>query len=46
MALEEKNKTVVSTGKSAKKVYGEAKKKGVKIPTVYRVPSEPVIFIG
>jgi hypothetical protein len=46
VALEEKNKSVVSFGDNAKKVYDQAKKKGVKIPTVFQVPTISGYFIG
>ena len=46
VALDEKEKKVISSGKTAKKVYNEAKKKGVGIPILYRVPSVSGIYIG
>lgn len=46
VALDEKEKKVVSSGKNAKTVYNQAIKQGVKIPTLFKVPSEQVLFVG
>lgn len=46
VALERKNYTVVSFGKNAKKVYEEAKRQGIKIPTILKVPTVDGYFIG
>ena len=46
VALKEDEKTVVSSGKNAKKVYDEALKKGVEIPILYKVPSETGLYVG
>lgn len=46
VALKEDEKTVVSSGKNAKKVYDEAMKKGVEIPILYKVPSETGLYVG
>ena len=37
---------VISSGDNAKKVYSEAKKKGVAIPTLFKVPGKYVPNIG
>ena len=46
VALDEKEKNLVSSGETAKKVYTEAKKKGVNIPILYKVPSISGIYVG
>ena len=46
VALKEDEKTVVSSGKNAKKVYDEALKKGVEVPILYKVPSETGLYVG
>lgn len=46
VALKPNSETVVSSGSSAKKVFKEAQKKGVKIPTLFRVPSKYMPYIG
>ena len=46
VALDDKEKSVISSGKTAKKVYNEARKKGTKIPVLFRVPSKHVLFVG
>jgi len=46
VALKEDEKTVVSSGKNAKKVYDEAMKKGVEVPILYKVPSETGLYVG
>lgn len=46
VALKPDTEKVVASGKSAKFVYKEAQKKGVTIPTLFRVPKEYVPYIG
>ena len=46
VALEQEEKTVVSSGKNAKKVFEEAKKKGTKLPTLVKVPTKSLIYVG
>lgn len=46
VAIEPKNKKVVSNGKNATLVYKSAIKKGVKIPTLYKVPTKYLPNIG
>lgn len=46
VALDEKEKKVVSSGKNAKTVYNQAIKQGVRIPTLFKVPSKQVLFVG
>jgi len=37
---------VLSSGKSIQKVYKEARNKGIDIPTLFKVPSKYVPYIG
>jgi hypothetical protein len=37
---------VITNGKDAKKVYLEAQKQGVEIPTLFKVPVKYVPYIG
>jgi hypothetical protein len=46
VALKPNSETVVSNGSNAKKVYNEAQKKGIKIPTLFKVPTKYVPYIG
>ena len=46
VALKEDEKTVVSSGKNAKKVYDEALNKGLKIPIMFKVPLNSVLDVG
>lgn len=46
IALKPNTKSVISSGKSAKKVYLTAQKKGVKIPTLFKVPTKYIPYIG
>lgn len=46
VALRQDEKTVLSSGKSAKKVYDQAKEKGVKVPILYKVPSATGLYVG
>ncbi len=46
VALKPNTESVVSSGASAKRVYAEAQKKGVKIPTLFKVPTKYIPYIG
>ncbi len=46
VALEPNKRIVVSSGKTAKQVYASAVKKGVKIPTLYKVPAKYLPNVG
>lgn len=41
-----RDRTVISSGETAKKVYDEALKKGFKEPLLIKVPPEIAIFVG
>jgi len=46
IALKPNTESVVASGGNAQKVYKEAQKKGVKIPTLFKVPTKYVPYIG
>jgi len=46
VALTESLDEVISYGNSAKKVHKEALKKGYKNPTLFKVPSKNIAYIG
>lgn len=46
VALKPDTEMVLSSGKSAQKVYKEAQEKGVKIPTLFKVPTKYIPYIG
>lgn len=46
VALRPGSQRVVSSGKDAKRVYREAKKKNVDIPTLFKVPVKYIPYIG
>lgn len=46
VALRPDTEQVLSSGKNIKKVYKEAQNKGVDIPTLFKVPSKYVPYIG
>jgi hypothetical protein len=46
VALEQDEKTVVSSGKNAKRVFREAKDKGVEMPTLVKVPTKSLLYVG
>lgn len=46
VALDHDSSRVIASGKKAQKVYDEAKKKGSKIPKLYKVPQKYVPYIG
>ena len=46
VALKPETERVVASGKSVKKVYKDALKKGIDVPTMFKVPSKYVPYIG
>lgn len=46
VALKPDTEQVLASGKSIKKVYKDAQKEGVNIPTMFKVPSKYVPYIG
>jgi len=46
VALKPDTEKVVASGKSAQRVYKEAQKKGVRIPTLFKVPTKYIPYIG
>lgn len=46
VALEEDHKTVVASSKDAKKAFEKAKKAGVEIPFLFKVPKESLPYVG
>lgn len=46
VALKPDTEKVLASGRSAQKVYKEAQKKGVKIPTLFKVPTKYIPYIG
>lgn len=46
VALKPDTELVLASGKSAKKVYKEAQKQGISIPTLFKVPTKYVPYIG
>ena len=46
VALKPDTEQVLSSGSNIKKVYKEAQEKGVDIPTLFKVPSRYVPYIG
>ncbi len=46
VALKPNTNNVVVSGQDAVKVYKSAQKKGLKIPTMFKVPIKLVPFIG
>lgn len=46
VALKSDKVTVVASGNDAKIVYDRAIKSGVKIPTLFKVPTVSVPFVG
>lgn len=46
VALTLDEKSVISSGKTAKEVYDQARKKGFKEPILMKVPPEVAIFVG
>lgn len=46
VALTEDESKVVASGSDAKRVFNEAKKKGCKVPILFKVPSKFLPYIG
>jgi len=46
IALDEKEKKVIAFDKEAKKAFEKARKKGIKIPILFKVPSEIIPYVG
>ncbi len=46
VALKGDEETVVASGENAKTVFEKAKKSGVKIPILLKVPTESLPYIG
>ena len=46
IALDEKETNVIASSDSAKTVYTEARKKGVDVPVLFKVPDEIVAYVG
>lgn len=46
VAIKPDTKRVVSSGKSIQKVYREAQKKNINIPTLFKVPTKYIPYIG
>jgi len=46
IALDEKESRVVAFDKEAKKAFEKARKKGVKIPILFKVPTEIIPYVG
>jgi len=46
IALDEKEKKVIAFDKEAKKAFEKARKKGVKIPILFKVPTEIIPYVG
>ena len=46
VAFKSDEKAIVATGKDAKKVYKEARDKGVDVPILYKVPTVSAPYVG
>ena len=46
VAFKEDLVTVAGVGKTAKEAHEKAKKKGVKVPSLFKVPSESLPYVG
>lgn len=46
VAMKSDQLTVVASGKTAKEVLQEARKKGLERPTLFKVPTQIVPYIG
>lgn len=46
VALNDDEKTVISSGKTVKEVMSRAKKKGFTLPILFRVPTKITPYIG
>lgn len=46
VALQDDERTVVGSGKTAKEVLSQAEEKGYRKPILFRVPTEIVPYVG
>jgi hypothetical protein len=46
VVLDERERKVVAFDKEAKKAFEKARKKGVKIPILFKVPTEVIPYVG
>lgn len=46
IAFKPETQRVVSSGKKAEKVYSDAQSKGIDVPTLFKVPTKYVPYIG
>lgn len=46
VALKDDEKTVVGSGKTVKKAWEEAQKKGYENPILFRVPTKIISYVG
>lgn len=46
IALEDDEKTVITSGKTVEEVMEKSKKKGFDLPILFRVPKESIAYIG
>jgi len=46
VALKDDQKTVISSGKTVNETVQKAKKKGIKEPTMFRVPDKSIPYVG
>jgi len=46
VALEDDEKTVISSGKTAKEAWEKAKEKGRNKPILFRVPTKIIAYVG
>lgn len=46
VAMLDDEKTVVSSGKTAKEAWDKAKKKGYELPILFRVPNKIIPYVG
>ena len=46
IALREDEKTVISSGETAREVWEKAQKKGYKNPILFRVPEKLITYVG
>lgn len=46
VALKDDEKTVISSGKTAKEAWGKAKKTGFEKPILFKVPTKIIPYVG
>ena len=46
VALDKDEKRVVAYDKEAKKAFEKAQKKGVKVPILFKIPTEIIPYVG